>query len=82
MQVAFRLDFEFSKSIFMHHLEIQLAAGSDSDEEESTKEDNTVLLRFHLKYEADILFTRWARAPGEGRCGRSDAYDEAPSGGT
>lgn len=55
---------------------------SDSDEEESTKEDNTVLLRFHLKYEADILFTRWARAPGEGRCGRSDAYDEAPSGGT
>lgn len=55
---------------------------SDSDEEESTKEDNTVLLRFHLKYEADILFTRWARAPGEGRCERSDAYDEAPSGGT
>lgn len=27
LQVAFRLDFEFSKSIFMHHLEIQLAAG-------------------------------------------------------
>uniref|UniRef100_A0A8C0K2A7 Integrin subunit alpha 11 n=1 Tax=Canis lupus dingo TaxID=286419 RepID=A0A8C0K2A7_CANLU len=31
---------------------------SDSDEEESTKEDNTALLRFHLKYEADVLFTR------------------------
>uniref|UniRef100_A0A8C4LG14 Integrin subunit alpha 11 n=1 Tax=Equus asinus TaxID=9793 RepID=A0A8C4LG14_EQUAS len=57
-KVAFRLDFEFSKSIFLHHLEIQLTAGSDSDEEESTKEDNTALLRFHLKYEADILFTR------------------------
>ena len=27
LQVAFRLDFEFSKSIFLHHLEIQLAAG-------------------------------------------------------
>lgn len=43
------------------------AAGSpcsDSDEEESTKEDNTALLRFHLKYEADVLFTRWAGAPG------------------
>ncbi|XP_049761764.1 integrin alpha-11 isoform X1 [Elephas maximus indicus] len=57
-KVSFRLDFEFSKSVFLHHLEIQLAVGSDSDEQESTKEDNTALLRFHLKYEADILFTR------------------------
>ncbi|XP_014635898.1 PREDICTED: integrin alpha-11 [Ceratotherium simum simum] len=57
-KVAFRLDFEFSKSVFLHHLEIQLIAGSDSDEEESTKQDNTALLRFHLKYEADVLFTR------------------------
>ena len=43
------------------------AAGSpcsDSDEEESTKEDNTALLRFHLKYEADVLFTRWAGPRG------------------
>lgn len=31
---------------------------SDSDEEESTKEDNMALLSFHLKYEADVLFTR------------------------
>nr|XP_020141648.1 integrin alpha-11 isoform X4 [Microcebus murinus] len=57
-KVAFRLDFEFSKSVFLHHLEIQLAAGSDSDEQDSTKGDNTALLRFHLKYEADVLFTR------------------------
>ncbi|KAK2499830.1 hypothetical protein MC885_009822 [Smutsia gigantea] len=56
--VAFRLDFEFSKSVFLHYLEIRLTAGSDSDEEESTKGDNTALLRFHLKYEADVLFTR------------------------
>lgn len=27
LQVAFRLDFEFSKSVFLHHLEIQLTAG-------------------------------------------------------
>jgi hypothetical protein len=33
---------------------------SDSDEQDSTKEDNSALLSFHLKYEADILFTRWA----------------------
>uniref|UniRef100_A0A8C9B5V4 Integrin subunit alpha 11 n=1 Tax=Phocoena sinus TaxID=42100 RepID=A0A8C9B5V4_PHOSS len=57
-KVAFRLDFEFSKSVFLHHMEIQLTAGSDSDEEESTKEDNMALLRLHLKYEADVLFTR------------------------
>ena len=39
---------------------------SDSDEEESTKEDNTALLRSHLKYEADVLFTRWAGPRGRG----------------
>uniref|UniRef100_A0A8C0K201 Integrin subunit alpha 11 n=1 Tax=Canis lupus dingo TaxID=286419 RepID=A0A8C0K201_CANLU len=27
LQVAFRLDFEFSKSVFLHHLEIRLTAG-------------------------------------------------------
>ncbi|XP_060031684.1 integrin alpha-11 [Erinaceus europaeus] len=57
-KVAFRLDFEFSKSVFLHHLEIKLAAGSDSDEEDNTREDNTALLRLQLKYEADLLFTR------------------------
>uniref|UniRef100_G1TEB0 Integrin subunit alpha 11 n=1 Tax=Oryctolagus cuniculus TaxID=9986 RepID=G1TEB0_RABIT len=57
-KVAFRLDFEFSKSVFLHHLEIHLASGSDSEEQDSTKDDNTALLRFHLKYEADVLFTR------------------------
>ncbi|VFV36536.1 integrin alpha-11 [Lynx pardinus] len=40
------------------YLDIQLRAQGDSDEEESTKEDNTALLRSHLKYEADVLFTR------------------------
>ncbi|XP_054983364.1 integrin alpha-11 [Sorex araneus] len=57
-KVAFRLDFEFSRSVFLHHLEILLTAGSDSDEEEGTKADNTALLRCPLKYEADVLFTR------------------------
>uniref|UniRef100_A0A8C0GIJ4 Integrin subunit alpha 11 n=1 Tax=Chelonoidis abingdonii TaxID=106734 RepID=A0A8C0GIJ4_CHEAB len=32
--------------------------GNDSEEQESTKEDNAALLNFHLKYEADLLFTR------------------------
>ncbi|XP_068954318.1 integrin alpha-11 [Petaurus breviceps papuanus] len=55
---AFRLDFEFSKSTFLQNMEILLMVGSDSEEQESTKRDNSALLNFHLKYEADILFTR------------------------
>uniref|UniRef100_A0A8D0L8R1 Integrin subunit alpha 11 n=1 Tax=Sphenodon punctatus TaxID=8508 RepID=A0A8D0L8R1_SPHPU len=57
-KVAFRLDFEFSKSIFLQSMEILMTANSDSEEQESTKDDNSVLLSFHLKYEADLLFTR------------------------
>ncbi|KAM4826294.1 integrin alpha-11 [Thomomys bottae] len=57
-KVAFRLDFEFSKSVFLQHLHVQLGSGSDSEEKDSTKDDNSALLRFHLKYEADVLFTR------------------------
>ncbi|NWH44619.1 ITA11 protein, partial [Fregata magnificens] len=57
-KVAFRLDFEFSKSIFLQSMEIYLITNSDSEEKESTKEDNFAHLNFHLKYEADLLFTR------------------------
>ncbi|XP_028922486.1 integrin alpha-11 isoform X1 [Ornithorhynchus anatinus] len=57
-KVAFRLDFEFSKSVFLQSMEIALTVGSDSEEKESTKEDNSAVLNVHLKYEADILFTR------------------------
>ncbi|KAL7980248.1 hypothetical protein Chor_001516 [Crotalus horridus] len=57
-KVAFRLDFEFKKSIFLQNLEIFLNASSDSEEQESTKEDNFALLKFQLKYETDLLFTR------------------------
>ncbi|XP_062439959.1 integrin alpha-11 isoform X1 [Rhea pennata] len=57
-KVAFRLDFEFSKSVFLPSMEIYLTASSDSDESESTRGDNAVLLRYPLKYEADLLFTR------------------------
>ncbi|XP_031978444.1 integrin alpha-11 isoform X1 [Corvus moneduloides] len=57
-KVAFRLDFEFSKSVFLQSMEIYMVASSDSEEKESTKEDNFVHLDFQLKYEADLLFTR------------------------
>ncbi|NWI15890.1 ITA11 protein, partial [Crypturellus soui] len=57
-KVAFRLDFEFSKSVFLQSMEISLTATSDSEEDESTTEDNVALLKYNLKYEADLLFTR------------------------
>ncbi|NXB00861.1 ITA11 protein, partial [Cnemophilus loriae] len=57
-KVAFRLDFEFSKSVFLQSMEIHMVASSDSEEKESTKEDNAAHLNFQLKYEADLLFTR------------------------
>ncbi|NXD88636.1 ITA11 protein, partial [Halcyon senegalensis] len=57
-KVAFRLDFEFSKWVFLQSMEIYLITSSDSEEKESTKEDNFAHLNYHLKYEADLLFTR------------------------
>ncbi|NXA36201.1 ITA11 protein, partial [Eudromia elegans] len=57
-KVAFRLDFEFSKSVFLQSMEISLSATSDSEEDESTTGDNVALLKYNLKYEADLLFTR------------------------
>ncbi|XP_039579512.1 integrin alpha-11 [Passer montanus] len=57
-KVAFRLDFEFSKSVFLQSMEVYMVASSDSEEKESTKEDNVAHLNFQLKYEADLLFTR------------------------
>ncbi|NWS06674.1 ITA11 protein, partial [Motacilla alba] len=56
-KVAFRLDFEFSKSVFLQSMEVYMVASSDSEEKESTKEDNAAHLNFQLKYEADLLFT-------------------------
>nr|XP_031361614.1 integrin alpha-11 [Lonchura striata domestica] len=60
-KVAFRLDFEFSKSVFLQSMEVYMVASSDSEEKESTKEDNVAHLNFQLKYEADLLFTRGVR---------------------
>ncbi|KFP74161.1 Integrin alpha-11, partial [Acanthisitta chloris] len=57
-KVAFRLDFEFSKWIFLQSMEVYMIANSDSEEKESTMEDNFAHLNYHLKYEADLLFTR------------------------
>ncbi|NWH84904.1 ITA11 protein, partial [Aegithalos caudatus] len=57
-KVSFRLDFEFSKSVFLQSMEVYMVASSDSEEKENTKEDNVAHLNLQLKYEADLLFTR------------------------
>ncbi|XP_030621745.1 integrin alpha-11-like [Chanos chanos] len=55
-QVTFRLEFEFSRSVFLDHLRIILDASSDGEEVALT--DNVNDIFYQLKYEADLLFTR------------------------
>ncbi|XP_043933602.1 integrin alpha-11 [Protopterus annectens] len=57
-KVSFRLEFEFSRSIFQKRVEIILTASSDSEEAEHTRHDETAVISHLLKYEADLLFTR------------------------
>lgn len=55
-QVTFRLEFEFSRSVVLEHIRINLEAGSDG--EEVSTADNFNDIYYSLKYEADLLFTR------------------------
>ncbi|XP_018608039.2 integrin alpha-11a [Scleropages formosus] len=55
-QVLFRLEFEFSRTVFLDHVQIILQASSDGEEVNTADNYNDI---FHpLKYEADLLFTR------------------------
>uniref|UniRef100_A0A3B4ZXX6 Integrin subunit alpha 11 n=1 Tax=Stegastes partitus TaxID=144197 RepID=A0A3B4ZXX6_9TELE len=55
-QVLFRLEFEFSRTVFLEHLRVILEAISDG--EEMSTADNFNDIYYSLKYEADLLFTR------------------------
>nr|XP_055049369.1 integrin alpha-11 [Misgurnus anguillicaudatus] len=55
-QVYFRLEFEFSKTLFLNYIQITLRVSSEGDE--ISPEDNINDIYHTLKYEADILFTR------------------------
>ncbi|XP_072421358.1 integrin alpha-11a isoform X1 [Chiloscyllium punctatum] len=57
-KVAFRLEFEFSRFIFLDNVDISLTVSSDSEEAEETLSDNTYQLYVPVQYEADILLTR------------------------
>ncbi|MED6240233.1 hypothetical protein ATANTOWER_017865, partial [Ataeniobius toweri] len=54
--VLFRLEFEFSHTIFLKHLRVLLEASSDGEEVNTA--DNFNEIYYSLKYEGDILFTR------------------------
>uniref|UniRef100_A0A3P8VP66 Integrin, alpha 11a n=1 Tax=Cynoglossus semilaevis TaxID=244447 RepID=A0A3P8VP66_CYNSE len=55
-QVLFRLEFEFSRTVFLDHVRVILEALSDG--EEMSTADNFRDIYYSLKYEADLLFTR------------------------
>ncbi|XP_007908210.2 integrin alpha-11a [Callorhinchus milii] len=57
-RVAFRLEFEFSHSVFLGTVEVVLTTSSDGDEAEETLADNTFHLWVPVRYEADLLLTR------------------------
>ncbi|XP_064168398.1 integrin alpha-11 isoform X2 [Anguilla rostrata] len=56
VQVSFRLEFEFSRSVFLDHVRVILETGSDG--EDMTASDNSNNIFHQLKYETDLLFTR------------------------
>ncbi|XP_078283541.1 integrin alpha-11-like [Rhinoraja longicauda] len=57
-KVAFRLEFEFSRSLFLDSVELTLTASSDSEEVEETLHDNVYHLYVPVQYQADLLLTR------------------------
>ncbi|KAM3609714.1 uncharacterized protein V6R79_019099 [Siganus canaliculatus] len=60
-QVSFRVEFEFSRSIFLDHLRVTMATSSEG--EEGYPDDNILDIFLPLKYEADLLFTRDPNPP-------------------
>uniref|UniRef100_A0A8D0A7R8 Integrin subunit alpha 11 n=1 Tax=Sander lucioperca TaxID=283035 RepID=A0A8D0A7R8_SANLU len=60
-QVSFRLEFEFSRSVFLDHVRVTMATSSEG--EEGYPDDNINDIFLPLKYQTDLLFTRadiWA----------------------
>lgn len=57
-KVFLRLEFELSRSVVLDHLRILLEA--DSDGEDASTADNVNHIFHHIRYEADLLFTRYS----------------------
>ncbi|XP_069019589.1 integrin alpha-11 isoform X1 [Embiotoca jacksoni] len=60
-QVTFRLEFEFSTSVFLDHLQVVMVTTSEG--EEGFPDDNMNDIFLPLKYQTDLLFTREPNPP-------------------
>ncbi|XP_041652608.1 integrin alpha-11 isoform X2 [Cheilinus undulatus] len=60
-QVSFRLEFEFSRSVFLDHLRIIMATTSEG--EEGYPDDNINDIFIPLRYQTDLLFIRDPNPP-------------------
>ncbi|XP_034535153.1 integrin alpha-11-like, partial [Notolabrus celidotus] len=77
-QVSFRVEFEFSRSVFLDHLRIVMATSSDG--EEGYPDDNINDIFLPLKYQTDLLFTRDPDPPRfEIRADRSSSSSSSSS---
>ncbi|XP_054633368.1 integrin alpha-11 isoform X2 [Dunckerocampus dactyliophorus] len=54
-QVSFRVEFDFSPSVFLDHLRIVVATSSEGEDAFPQNNDNDIILP--LKYQTDLLFT-------------------------
>ncbi|XP_033490434.2 integrin alpha-11 [Epinephelus lanceolatus] len=60
-QVSFRLEFEFSRTVFLDHVQVIMTASSEG--EEGYPDDNISDIFLPLKYQTDLLFTRDPNPP-------------------
>ncbi|XP_070687528.1 integrin alpha-11 [Pempheris klunzingeri] len=60
-QVTFRLEFEFSRSVFLDHVQVTMTTSSEGDE--GYPDDNINDIFLPLKYQTDLLFTRDPNTP-------------------
>ncbi|XP_071317007.1 integrin alpha-11 [Trachinotus anak] len=60
-QVSFRLEFEFSRSVFLDHVRVTMATSSEGEEGYPDDNDNDIFLP--LKYQTELLFTRDPNPP-------------------
>ncbi|KAM9853951.1 integrin alpha-11-like [Aulostomus maculatus] len=60
-RVLFRVEFEFSQSVFLDHLQVVMVTSSEG--EEGYPDDNTNNIFLPLKYQTELLFTRDPNPP-------------------
>ncbi|KAM9375899.1 LOW QUALITY PROTEIN: integrin alpha-11-like [Pholidichthys leucotaenia] len=60
-QVNFRVEFEFSRSVFLDHVQVAMATTSEGEEGFPNDNNDEVFLR--LKYQTELLFTRDPNSP-------------------